>query len=426
MSSRAASAVLVLLTVTSLLAFGYIVRQLSFVSIGLAAHKEVEQQLRQSLDDQKKLARLDPASGSRYRQRFDSIVTLIGHLRVVQFNRSELAREVEKMLLGAVGLILAFGSALYLLERRNRERRLVRLETALGALSRGESEIVVGDRRRDVIGRIAATVERSARAAAQDRRRLRYLEHLSAWQEAARRHAHEMRTPLTAARMDVERLASTVRQQLPDLTPEIEAARASLLEELDRLREFTRSFTSFATIPKPRPRPLDLRQFVNEFCTTFAPAWPNVRLIVDGDGPAMVLADGEMLRQVLVNLTTNSALAMGDAGGTVTYRVMVEDQVLLDVTDSGPGVAPEIRNRLFEPYTTSRGIGEGMGLGLAISKKIMLDHGGDLDYVDACGPDFQSGSPESVSHQLAAHRLKIGATTAGATFRLTLPLERPA
>jgi signal transduction histidine kinase len=190
-----------------------------------------------------------------------------------------------------------------------------------------------------------------------------------------------MRTPLAAARMDVERFTATVRRQLPELTPDIDAVRTSLLEELDRLREFTRQFTSFATIPKPRPRPIDVARFVSDFATSFGPAWPGVELIARGDGPAMVSADGDMLRQVLVNLTNNSALAIRERGGTVTFTVRAAEHVTVDVTDSGPGVAAEIRNRLFEPYTTTRGIGEGMGLGLAISKKILLDHGGDLDYV---------------------------------------------
>jgi C4-dicarboxylate-specific signal transduction histidine kinase len=69
---------------------------------------------------------------------------------------------------------------------------------------------------------------------------------------------------------------------------------------------------------------------------------------------------------------------------------------MLDVSDDGPGIAREIRPRLFEPYITTRPIGEGMGLGLAISKKILLDHGGDLELVPAAR---------------------------GAAFRLTLPLE---
>ena len=69
--------------------------------------------------------------------------------------------------------------------------------------------------------------------------------------------------------------------------------------------------------------------------------------------------------------------------------------VFLEVADDGPGIAPEIRSRVFEPYATTRKVGEGMGLGLAICKKILLDHGGDLELVASSG--------------------------AGTTFRLTFP-----
>ena len=84
----------------------------------------------------------------------------------------------------------------------------------------------------------------------------------------------------------------------------------------------------------------------------------------------------------------------------MTFELTAHDGlVTLDVTDNGPGVDPSVLPRLFEPYTTTRGIGEGMGLGLAICKKILLDHGGDLDL------------------------LTTGDT--GTTFRLTLPALGP-
>jgi signal transduction histidine kinase len=210
MTKRALVLSLVAVSIVSLLGFAYVLRQLSFVSVGVAAHDEIEEQLRQSLDDQKKLARLDRDAGGEYRKRFEEIADLRRHLQVVQLNRLEVARRIEEMIFVAAGFILLSGIALYFVERRERERRLAALETALGALSRGEGEITLGEKRRDVIGRIAAAIERTSRTAADDRRRLRYLEHLSAWQEAARRHAHEMRTPLTAARMDVERFSSAV------------------------------------------------------------------------------------------------------------------------------------------------------------------------------------------------------------------------
>ena len=88
-----------------------------------------------------------------------------------------------------------------------------------------------------------------------------------------------------------------------------------------------------------------------------------------------------MIRRVLVNLCSNSA-----AAGSTAIRIAVQrvrDTVHVIVADDGAGISPKIRARLFEPYTTTRKIGEGMGLGLAISRKILLDHGGDLESIDA-------------------------------------------
>ena len=77
--------------------------------------------------------------------------------------------------------------------------------------------------------------------------------------------------------------------------------------------------------------------------------------------------------------------------------------MVVDVIDDGPGVAPEIRGRIFEPYTTTRKIGEGMGLGLAISKKIMIDHGGDLDLLDdAKRSVIPADTPRDRTHDRAA------------------------
>jgi C4-dicarboxylate-specific signal transduction histidine kinase len=85
-----------------------------------------------------------------------------------------------------------------------------------------------------------------------------------------------------------------------------------------------------------------------------------------------------MLRQVLVNLCSNSAMAI-DGEGSVTFAVARRGgRVTLDVIDSGGGIPDTLRASVFDPYVTTRRTGEGMGLGLSISRKIMIDHGGDL------------------------------------------------
>jgi signal transduction histidine kinase len=91
-----------------------------------------------------------------------------------------------------------------------------------------------------------------------------------------------------------------------------------------------------------------------------------------------------MIRQVLVNLCDNSAHALAGRPGTVRLVLhpdFAADWVMLDVCDDGPGVPLELRERVFEPYVTTSPPGRGMGLGLAISRKILLDHGGDLELV---------------------------------------------
>jgi len=344
---------LFLITLSSLLFFAYALRLMSLVSNGLAAQGEIETQLRRSLDDQKRLAHLDPPSAPEARRRFESIAALLRHLRVLQITRERLVRQTEVLIIGAVVLLLACG--------------------------------------------IAAAAERSSRAAEADRRRLRYLEHLAAWQEAARRHAHEIRTPLTAIRMEVDRLTALAEERLP--SEEVETVRSSILREIGHLTEFTRNFTSFAAIPAPKKRPVDLRRLLDDFIATFSAAWPNLALrLTAGEMHAVANADAEMLRNVIANLATNSSLALDGRRGTLTLRLARGQNAWnVFVTDDGPGLPLMVRSRLFEPYTTSRDIGEGMGLGLAISRKILLDHGGDLDLVES--------------------------TSSGTTFRLTIPAE---
>jgi signal transduction histidine kinase len=165
-------------------------------------------------------------------------------------------------------------------------------------------------------------------------------------------------------------------------------------EEFDRMVRFTKEFSSFAALGQPVLRAEDAGQMLHDFCDMFANAWPNLTLRVVAPDGVMVNADRDLLRQVLVNLVTNSAHATS-GHGTVTLTVTrAGERVFIDVSDTGSGIAPSIQLRVFEPYVTTRKIGDGMGLGLAISRKILLDHGGDLTL--------------------------LASSPAGSTFRLTL------
>ncbi len=397
-------------------------RQISGTWFRLGLQPEISSALEQSLADQKTLARLDPERRAEYRARFESSQSVLNHLRILEHNRKEITRRWEMILLAAVAGVLAVAGGAHMIRQGRLDSRLERLRVALVSLSAGQEDLAIGDRGRDTLGRIAGMIEETSRAMARDRKRLAYLKNLSVWQETARRHAHEMRTPLTAARLELERLQRLLERPLEkEGLEEARQAAGSVREELERLGRFTQQFTSFARLPQPRPAVHDLGTVVEEFVGTFASAWPNLTLRFEAPGrPLLAPLDRDMLRQVLVNLCDNSSLAirtmgkvtgevmgkvtgelMGEGRGAVTLRPAAAGRnVLLDVADDGPGVSPEIRSRVFEPYVTTRQVGEGMGLGLAISKKILLDHGGDLELLASSG--------------------------AGTTFRLTFPHQAAA
>ena len=316
------------------LLFHAIVHAVAGVWLDVMLRPEVRAVVEQSLADQKTLRGFDPANAALYRKRFDERQRLLNRIEVIAISRERVLQRFE-MALSAVFAVTLFAATLLWTMRHRRE---------------------------------------------QERRRREYAERLSAWQEASRRHAHEIKTPLTAARMEVDRLVSLSNAGAPPA--EVQRAIESVYEEFDRLVRFTKEFSSFAALGQPVLRSEDAAQMLNDFCAMFANAWPDLTLRVSATEGVMVNADRDLLRQVLVNLVTNSAHAIRSQGrehGTVAFTVTrAGERVLIDVSDSGGGVPLSIQPRIFEPYVTTRKIGDGMGLGLAISRKILLDHGGDL------------------------------------------------
>ncbi|HEX2644651.1 MAG TPA: hypothetical protein VHU81_16755, partial [Thermoanaerobaculia bacterium] len=200
MNLRATLFTFLALVVTAAVVFQTFQRQLSKAWFTFGVHPDVMALLDRSLEDQKHLARLDPVRSPQYRRRFEEVQALQARFRVLEYNRQEIVDRYENALLGLVSGIVLIAWIGYTARQIRQERRLTHLQGALGDLAAGRTDVTLGERGRDLIGRIALMIERASHVMARDRRRLASLENLSAWQEAARRHAHEMRTPLTAAR----------------------------------------------------------------------------------------------------------------------------------------------------------------------------------------------------------------------------------
>lgn len=373
MSYRSIVVVLAAAVLMSALLLRLFAREASAAWSAFTVNPEIRASLRAQLTDLRTLARVHPDRAAEYRKRFEETRNLLNRTEVLEMNRDVIVRRYEQMLLAAIVVLMTLTAASYVLLRRRDEQRLAQLRLAIVALSKGEPVTVAGGG--DLIGRVFTIVGETADVVARDRKRLSQLDHLASWQESARRIAHELRTPLTAARLEAERLHAT-----------------SVIEELDVLASFTTQFTSFAALGPPALRSESLQRVVSDFVERFGDVWKGVQLTITGnDGGAQVMIDREMIRRVLVNLCANSAHA---GARNVELRVAAG---AIDVSDDAGGIDAKVAGRIFTPYVTTRTSGEGMGLGLAISKKILLDHGGDLELVET-GPR-------------------------GTRFRLTFPME---
>jgi signal transduction histidine kinase len=231
---------------------------------------------------------------------------------------------------------------------------------------------------------------------AQGRERLAVAERVAAWRDVARALAHELKNPLTPIAMSVELLRDA--RGRPGFEEVLDESTRAIGEEVRRLRRIVDEFSRFARMPAPALAEVPAGELAQSLLALFPAAPPGVTLVRElaPDLPAL-RADRDQLLQVLHNLVKNALEAMPE-GGTLTLRARRDGEaVRFEVADTGPGLAPELQARIFEPWVTTKP--GGTGLGLAIAARIVEEHGGRIEVASRPGK--------------------------GATFTVRLPLGGP-
>ena len=214
---------------------------------------------------------------------------------------------------------------------------------------------------------------------AESRERLRQTERLAAAEEVARRVAHEIKNPLSPIALTLEGLVRTRQRRPQEFDAAFDDAVRTIKEEIQRMRGILEDFSRFGRLPVPRPRPSDLNAVIQKALTLFAENSARASVVADLD-PALapVAIDPERMSEVINNLVGNAVQAMGEEGGTITVSTRPRAAgVEIRVRDTGPGLPEDVRRRLFEPYVSVRP--GGTGLGMAIARRIILDHGGRIE-----------------------------------------------
>lgn len=366
-------------------AFYYSQHKLVNPWLKLALNPEMSERLMDAIDNQKALAQLDPEHATQYREQFERTQQLLQNMEVLRESHQELSRRYQLVPAGLFTGALLLLSVIQARHQLLLGRRLKSMRLHLEQLAAGEPIVVA--KTPGLLGRIDTMIADVGDAFNQSRRKVKQLENLQQWQESSRRIAHEIKTPLTSLTLETKNLTQLCQRAAPDHADAIETARHSIEEEIRQLNDFTRRFTSFAKIGTPELVPENVDPFLASLVKFYSNTWPGVLLQIEGEPGLAAHIDKRLLRLVLVNLCNNAAAAMDGHSGTIMLGAHARDsQVVIEVRDDGPGIDPSIRDTLFEPYVSTKEVGEGMGLGLAISKKIMLDHGGDLVLVRT-GPE---------------------------------------
>ena len=212
------------------------------------------------------------------------------------------------------------------------------------------------------------------------------LQRARAWREVARRIAHEIKNPLTPIQLSAERIHRKYAGEVSDNSA-LQQSTQTIINEVQHLKRMVSEFSNFAKIPESNPQLSDINQIIKETLQLYhdnMPARISLTTELSEILPQLPL-DSEQIRRVVINLVDN-AISSIEKKGTLS-RIFRQGEIIirtrhvpdlnivcLDVEDNGTGISPEISDQLFEPYTTTKQ--HGTGLGLTIVSQTISDHNG--------------------------------------------------
>ena len=211
----------------------------------------------------------------------------------------------------------------------------------------------------------------------------------AAWRDVARRIAHEIKNPLTPIQLSAERIRRKYRGEITSDLETFDRCTDTIVRQVEDIGKMVDEFSAFARMPAPKFESADLTELLRQAVFARRVASPEIDFVLSDPGPALLHCDTRMVGQALTNVLKNAAEAVqarvaADPAepGQIDARIVDEDgRLSIVIDDNGVGLPAKDRDRLTEPYVTTRE--KGTGLGLAIVKRIMEEHGGALVMQDS-------------------------------------------
>ena len=268
-------------------------------------------------------------------------------------------------------------------------RPIGRLRAGLAAVAVGRFEQLPITRSKDEVGELVETFNDMQSQLVESQGRLARQERQLAWREMARQVAHEIRNPLTPMKLSVQHLRRALEE-----APERKFRRlfdrvtTTLVEQMDAMARIANEFASFARMPEGSFEKVNLVEIIAEATGLMQEeASDQATIVADlAEDPVLIVADRQELRRIYINLIKNALEAVrGKEDGriVVTASISQTGEAESTVVDNGPGIRPEVGDRIFEPSFSTKT--SGTGLGLAIARRSVQDLGGEIGYRSTIG-----------------------------------------
>lgn len=280
---------------------------------------------------------------------------------------------------GAMGLIAVIVGVLVTTWVTLSLRPLGRLRDAAQRIAAGDYASRIDEQGPPEVADLAREFNAMGRAVEERERELVRSERLAAVGKMAAMITHEVRNPLSSIGLNTELLEEEL--EALDAGDEAKELCRAIGREVDRLTAITEEYLTFARLPKPRLATGSISALVDDLARFVKDdlASKQVALhVVHADGVPPALLDFGQIRQSVLNLVRNAAEAVAmQGGGQVWIHTRGDhDHVMIEVVDDGPGIPPELLDRLFDPFVSTKD--GGTGLGLALTNQIVRDHGGSI------------------------------------------------
>jgi two-component system, NtrC family, nitrogen regulation sensor histidine kinase NtrY len=211
----------------------------------------------------------------------------------------------------------------------------------------------------------------------------------TAWSDVARRIAHEIKNPLTPIQLSAERIRRRYGKYITEDREVFDQCTDTIIRQVGDIGRMVDEFSSFARMPKPVMEPTNLADTLSEAVFLQKVGSPDIEFVTQfGDEPLYGYFDTRLMSQAFINILKNATEAIeskdnnsGEPGRIEVRASRQNNHYVIDIIDNGKGLPKENRQRLLEPYMTTRE--KGTGLGLAIVRKVLEDHGGTIELLDA-------------------------------------------